>query len=246
MSSSITAKGVLSAVAGMFAFAALSLPVTAIAGTLNNQSVQEYASNLNTHHFAYGSDAPVAPPAQSASIEARAQRLLKGEDGPLMYCDKDGYRCDPRSCLLRRLGISISAVPLLLLCGRFHELLIPERSPDGRILQAWNNSLGEFGHTSSTCARSRAGAEISDPGGEVGLTTACAELSRNRLRRVRVASGTTDTARICTRPAGSLSRRPGQRVRLDTRYHRHYHLEHRTYKKVRRFRAVPFDHCSDQ
>lgn len=95
MSSSITAKGVLSAVAGMFAIAALSLPLTAIAGTLNNQSVQEYASNLNTHHFAYSSDTPVAPPPQSASIEARAQRLLQGEDGPLMYCDKDGYQCDP-------------------------------------------------------------------------------------------------------------------------------------------------------
>ncbi|MGB6552762.1 MAG: hypothetical protein WBE78_04670 [Candidatus Binataceae bacterium] len=96
MRSSLTAKRVLIAAAGLFAIAALSLPVTAFAqGPNNPESVQAYASNLNTHHFAYGSDAPQAPAPQSASIQTRAQRLLRGEDGPLMYCDKDGYRCDP-------------------------------------------------------------------------------------------------------------------------------------------------------
>ncbi|HUY39192.1 MAG TPA: hypothetical protein VMV13_10195 [Candidatus Binataceae bacterium] len=97
MSSSTTSKRVLSAVAGMCAIAAFSFPATALAQNLNrSESVQSYASNLNPHHFAYGSDTPAAVPApRSSSIKARARRLLKGENGPLMYCDKDGYRCDP-------------------------------------------------------------------------------------------------------------------------------------------------------
>jgi hypothetical protein len=94
--SSSTAKRVLSAVAGMCAIAALSLPATAFAQNANNaEALQAYASSLEPHHFAYSSDAPAIPPPRSASIKARAQRLLKGEDGPLMYCDKDGYRCNP-------------------------------------------------------------------------------------------------------------------------------------------------------
>lgn len=96
MLSATILKRILSAVAGIAAIAALSLPSIAFAQNPSNaESVQAYASSLEPHHFAYGSDALATPPAQSASIEARAHRLLKGEDGPLMYCDKDGYRCDP-------------------------------------------------------------------------------------------------------------------------------------------------------
>ncbi|MFZ1887740.1 MAG: hypothetical protein WAU33_06895 [Candidatus Binataceae bacterium] len=139
MSSSSTPKRVLSAVAGMCAIAALSLPATSFAQNPNNaESVQAYASSLEPHHFAYGSDAPAIPPAQSPSIEARAQRVLKGENGPLMYCDKDGYRCDPNPAYYGDSAYQyqpVSLLLLLLLRGRIHELLIPERSRDGRLLR---------------------------------------------------------------------------------------------------------------
>ncbi|MHB8383940.1 MAG: hypothetical protein ACYDC3_16550 [Candidatus Binataceae bacterium] len=95
LSSRIT-KRALSAMAGICAIAAISLPITAAAKELNNNaSVQAYASHLgDSRQFTYGSD--VAPPRpKSNSIAARARRLLKGEDGPVMYCDKDAYRCDP-------------------------------------------------------------------------------------------------------------------------------------------------------
>lgn len=94
---------VIPAMAGLCAIAIFSFPAAGLAAELTN------ASSAQAVPYSYSSTEPAPEPSQS--IAARARRLFKGEDGPLMYCDQFGYKCTPNSAYYGNSEYNYQPVP---------------------------------------------------------------------------------------------------------------------------------------